>query len=259
MLEPHRHDYYEIIWFTKGGGSHFVEFAAYEIRRDTLFFIGKNQIHAYDSQPDIQGHLLRFDEKALRLGPNDGIISLEFSLYKSSIIPYRYLMPDQVEKFSVILDQIRNEIKPPGRHHHEELLALYLKAFLMEAERLTPSERDSQTERLDLINIFHSFILMLEKHYKEHYKVIDYADQLCLSPKNLTEICRKVSDMPAKKIIDERLILEAKRFLLHSSLSVKEICYSLGFDDPAHFSKFFKNATGKSPSAFRHKSSGKYK
>jgi AraC family transcriptional regulator, transcriptional activator of pobA len=259
MLTPHRHDYYEVIWFTGGKGVHFVEFAAYPYKPNTLFFIAKNQIHAYEQQLKVQGHLLRFDDNFLRPLPEGGLASLEFSVFKPSPTPYRILKATQIAKFSRLLNQIRDELSSPDMYRHGELLSLLLKAFLIETERLAPPEKRFPTERREMLTIFYKFISLLEANYQKHMTVQEYARQLGLPTKRLTEICRSVSGIPTKKIIDERMILEAKRCLVFSSLSIKEICYKLGFDDPAHFSKFFKRATALSPLDFRTSASEMYK
>lgn len=81
-------------------------------------------------------------------------------------------------------------------------------------------------------------------------KVQDYAEILCVSDKHLNEIVKRQTGKSASTLIYRQLITEAKR-LLNSGLTVKEVGFELKFDDPAHFSKFFKTQTGSSPSDFR--------
>ena len=251
-IAPHRHEnYYEIVWFTEGTGHHFVEFVAHEIKPNMLFFIGKTQIHAFDPKQDIKGHMLRFDESLLYPSPGNGMEPLEHSIYKLDISPFHFLTSEQAESFAVLVNQIRGELASPDTHRKKELLSYYLKIFLIEIERLAPPQNYLESERLELLTLFHEFTSLLELHFKEHYRVAEYADLMGMSTKRLTEICHKVAGAPTKKIIDERMVMEAKRLLSHSSLRIKEICYALGFDDPAYFSKFFKNATNMSPQAYR--------
>ena len=255
MEVPHRHDYHEVIWFTGGEGVHYVEFAGYEIKPDMIFFLARNQIHSYKQHSVLEGHLLRFDDNFLRPEPKGGLASLEFSVFKPGPLPYRTLMEGQVERFSVLLTQIRKEISSQETPRHEELLSLLIKAFLIEAERLYQAEEKIQSERLELLTTFHAFISLIEAHYKQHLSVWQYAEKLGFSSKTLNSICRSVAGISTKKIIDERMILEAKRYLVHSQLSIKEICFILGFDDPAHFSKFFKSQVNLYPLDFRNRAS----
>ncbi len=255
MEVPHRHDYYEVIWFTEGKGVHYVEFAGYEIKPNTLFFLARNQIHFYKQYSVLKGHLLRFDDTFMRPQAKGGLGSLEFSVFKRNALPYRTLTEDQPQRFTVLLRQIRNEVSSLETHRHGELLALLLRVFLIEAERLGQPEEKIQPERLEMLTIFYAFVSLLETHYQEHLSVQQYAKKLGLSSKRVTDICRSVAGISTKKIIDERLVLEAKRYLLHSSFSIKEIGFMLGFDDPAHFSKFFKNNVNLYPLNFRNRAS----
>jgi AraC family transcriptional regulator, transcriptional activator of pobA len=82
-------------------------------------------------------------------------------------------------------------------------------------------------------------------------KVNAAADQLGLSPQNLNAICRKASGKSASELIIEQVILEAKRYLIHSDKNISEIAFTLNFADPSHFVKYFKKTTGETPQAFR--------
>jgi AraC-like DNA-binding protein len=88
------------------------------------------------------------------------------------------------------------------------------------------------------------FMSLLKKNYTTHKMVSDYARELCLTPSHLNKIVKKVSGFPASYHIQQQIILEAKRQAIYYGLSMKEVAFSLGFDDYLHFSKFFKNNSG---------------
>ncbi len=92
---------------------------------------------------------------------------------------------------------------------------------------------------------------MVEQHYKTHHTVADYADMLSITPKNLSKKIGLLSKDTPNDIIKNRIILESKRLLAHTSLSVKEIAYSLNYEDDAYFVRFFTKNTGTSPTSFR--------
>ena len=94
------------------------------------------------------------------------------------------------------------------------------------------------------------FRRLLFQEFRNLKKVKDYASLLNVSEKSLNEMVKKNTGKSASTIIYDQVIMEAKR-LLQTSISAKEAAYNLNFDDPAHFSKFFKNQTGISPSEFQ--------
>lgn len=251
MVEPHRHDYYEILSFTNCSGVHFVDFAAYKFMPNTLFFIAKNQIHMFEDDDDIKGHMLRFDEHFIRRRPESLVGFLEYSVYNPKTSP-RYVIPRmEVPRFNALMDMLIGEASDPSKDHYEEMVATLLKVLLLRSERLGPDTVATSVAERAGMQIFYNFVAFVEDNYRKHLKVKNYAETLNIGTKRLTEVCNSVSGLSAKKIIQERVILEAKRYLYHSELSVKEICYLLGFEDPAHFSKYFHKATSMYPLAFR--------
>lgn len=132
-----------------------------------------------------------------------------------------------------------------------EMLRVMLKRLLIKSSRLIkeklPSPQLPNTQ-LDLIRKYH---ILVEQNFKTKHKVADYANLLFKSPKTLSNLFKKIGDKSPLKIINERIILEAKRLLLHSDKNAEEIAYELGYTEPAHFSKFFKTQVGVPPSNFK--------
>jgi len=100
--------------------------------------------------------------------------------------------------------------------------------------------------------LFRSFRKLVEQHYRQQWSVADYAEALGITRDRLHDTCRRAAGRPAIDVIQDRLVIEAKRALIYSTLSVAEIAFDLGFRDPAYFSRFFSRRTGRAPSAFRH-------
>jgi len=99
-------------------------------------------------------------------------------------------------------------------------------------------------------DVYRDFRRLVFKNFRDIKKVSDYEIELGISVKQLSEICNKRSGKSPLSIIYKQFILEAKR-LLNNNLSAKEVAYNLKFEDPAHFSKFFKKLTDQSPSQFQ--------
>ncbi|MGI4862854.1 MAG: helix-turn-helix domain-containing protein, partial [Janthinobacterium lividum] len=95
------------------------------------------------------------------------------------------------------------------------------------------------------------FTNLLDTHYASLHQVSDYAARLRLRPGVLNEQLRQQSGKTAGTLLHERLVLEARRLLFHTGLSVAEIAFALGFEDPSYFSRFFRRLTGQAPAAYR--------
>ena len=96
------------------------------------------------------------------------------------------------------------------------------------------------------------FTALVEEHYREHLSVEQYAHRLGCSAPHLNALCRRLAGHSALELINRRLLLEAKRCLVYTSLNISQISESLGFSEPAYFSRFFKRHSAVTPSAFRH-------
>ena len=131
-----------------------------------------------------------------------------------------------------------------------EILRGFLKIFLIYLTRQFEGA-DPHPQQPRNIELAKKFLSLLEKQFASKKMVADYADQLAVTPNYLNEVIKKVSGFPASHHIQQRIVLEAKRQAAYSDISMKEIAWHLGFDDVAHFSKFFKNVSGSSFSDFR--------
>lgn len=138
---------------------------------------------------------------------------------------------------------------------HEEMLRTYLKQLLIKSTRLWKKQHLNSMimQQNSDLEFFRRFTLLVEKYYKEKHSVADYADLLLMAAKTLTHKFKRLNLPQPNEVIKNRLMLEAKRLLVHTTLSAKEIAYDLGYEDPAYFSRLFQVKTGESPSGFRAK------
>lgn len=132
-----------------------------------------------------------------------------------------------------------------------DMLRLLLKRLIIFCVRIGRTQlfktNEPQAEDTDIVRTFQAIV---EKHFREKHKVSDYADIMFKSPKTLSNTFKKLGIASPLQIIQERIILEAKRQIYYTDKPIKEIAYSLGFSEPGQFSRLFKNITGTSPSEF---------
>ena len=132
-----------------------------------------------------------------------------------------------------------------------QMLRMLLTRLIILTTRLAKKQHVSAELDEPQFDIARQFGLLVEEHYKEHHQVQDYATLMHKSPKTLSNLFAKFSNKSPLQIILDRVALEAKRLLLYTDLTSKEIAFELGFDDPSTFSRFFKKQVGQSPSAFK--------
>ncbi|GJH39999.1 AraC family transcriptional regulator [Capnocytophaga sp. HP1101] len=248
----HTHSFYQILWFTKGTGKHFVDFKAYKVAPQQLFFIGKGQIHAFDRQP-YEGFIIHFNE--IFLADNTDVINtfLKHNVFDSfSQLPYLQLSEAEVPVIENLFHQLQTEMQVPDSFAHSEYLKHLLHLLLISAQRFTLKANRPQ---LSISNpkhlLFVRFREAIEQHFKEEHQVAAYAEMLNVSAKTLTNCTNELVQQTPLEIINERLSLEAKRLLTHSDKPVSEIAYTLGFEDPSYFIRFFKRLNGIVPTKFR--------
>jgi len=250
--EPHIHSFYQIIWFTKGKGKHFVDFNEYDFSENTIFFIPKGQIHYFDNSP-CDGYVIHFNETFLVDDEDEVNIFLKHNIFNSfESEPFFRIPKDRTKELQHIVDQMEDEIKYPYKFAHKDFLKHLLNLFLILIQR--SGERNS-CRQLSINNPYHilfvKFRQSLEANYRRIHTVSEYANLLNISTKTLTNYTKLVSFQTPLEIINERIILEAKRLLTHSGLNINEIGFELGFEDPSYFVKFFKRQAKMSPREFR--------
>ena len=151
--------------------------------------------------------------------------------------------------------QIMTELQSRDTFGQEELLRVYLKAFLIQVQRrkneFDQNNRQSYTvvdeKRLQLME----FVNLVNENYNKGCTVSEYARKMHVSTRTLSDLTSQQLNKTPSQMIQERIILEAQRLLLHSNLNVGQVGYRLGFDDPSYFVKYFKKHTNTSPSDFR--------
>jgi AraC family transcriptional activator of pobA len=154
-------------------------------------------------------------------------------------------------KVDLLLKVFQDEFETVD-HIQGEMMQVLLKRLIIIATRLGKEQyitaKELTTDKLDIIRKYN---FLVETHYRTKHQVKFYADMLNKSPKTLSNLFALYNHKSPLLVIQERIILEAKRLFFYTDKSSKEIAYYLGFEDSAHFGKFFKKHTSFSPSDFK--------
>lgn len=250
---PHIHNFYQIVWFRKGIGKHFVDFNEYPVKDNTLFFVSPGQIHWFEEGAKFEGVIIHFRESFLSDEVLNENVFLKYNVFNAfDATPSLQVCNTCAQTLECIVAEIAEELMHHDDFAHEEYLKHLVKLFLIQVQRL--GKRDN-TEPLQMSNnvhqIFVKFRQLLENHYRNIHTAKEYAKYMNVSSKSLYNYVMEVAHITPLQLIDNRIILEAKRLLQHSCMKVKEIAYFLGYDDPSYFVKFFKKQTGLLPTEFR--------
>lgn len=161
------------------------------------------------------------------------------------------LGPQQLDTISLI-ERLCVEDMDVKDRMQGEMLRTVLKRLIINITRIAKSQTEHcdawSNDRMDVVRMFN---LLVEVHFRTEHEVKFYAEKLNKSPKTLANLFASCNCPPPSKVIQNRIILEAKRHLYYTDKSAKEIAYSLGFASPAHFSRFFKQHSGNNISLFR--------
>jgi len=245
-------EYFEVLLFNESGGIHELDFTPYPIQKNSLHFISPEQVHVLRREKHVTGYVLSFTRDFFieeTIG-SDFIDKVPF-FNNPYAPPVAGINEAGLQKQ---LDEIISKIQHEYDSSHDdktELLLPYLTIFLVIAKRIHALEKSSGQVSVVRSENTIQFKKLVEKNFRKHKSVADYAGMLNITSGHLNDTVQKDTGKTASEMIHERIVLEAKRLLYHSPKSVKEIAYELQYDDPSYFARFFKNQTQLTPEQFR--------
>ena len=249
--KPHRHNYYTVLFIEEAEGKHIVDYKSYAFSRKEVHFVSPGQVHQVALTKKPIGKVFTFSKEFLVYNNIAESYISNFNLFKSfSESPPIKLDDSTFNRLCSIVDNMEEYLDLKIDFYTDALGAL-LSLFLINCSNSSKVDRSQIDNVNPNICLVRDFKKLVDSNFDKWHKVKDYASELKVSPKQLSTIIKSITGKVAKEFIQDRLILEAKRLLLHTDLSIKEIAYQIGFDEPLHFSGFFKKKEDISPSIFR--------
>jgi AraC family transcriptional activator of pobA len=244
----HRHDFFFVLALEKGAGTHEIDFTPYTVHDHSIFMLRPGQVHRLELKAESTGYLMEFAPTFYQPGEN----LPKQRLIRAGNKNFCAVEVGRFEKLHALLAYMFNEFTEK-QEGYVEVIKANLDIFFIELIRQsrspngTPGSAASSyaQERLE------EFLELLRVEIADRKQVSQYAEQLNLSTYQLNAITKSTMGRPASDLINEQVILEAKRQLLATHNQVKEIADHLGYDDISYFIRFFKKHTGSSPEAFR--------
>ncbi len=157
---------------------------------------------------------------------------------------------EDIRKYELLLEVFKDEFGSQD-NIQGEMLRMLLKRLIIKLTRLGKEQYLEEPLSGNEYDAVRQFNLLVENNFRKLHQVQDYANLLNKAPKTLSNLFAKYNHRTPLQVIRERIALEGKRLILYTDRSASEIAYELGFEEPAHFSRFFKKMVGKSPSEFK--------
>lgn len=248
----HKIEFYLILVVTRGTYTHFVDFESYTVTENSAIFIAKNQIHHFTEKlKSCQGYGVIFNRDFVNqhyfLSDKNKLNRLFNYHIEKPVISKDDVNEDE---FSGIIVNLYDEYVLNNDFAKSDICGALLHVLLLKAERSKELRSADNVKKLWL-ETFTAFRRLLEKDYMRTRSSKVYASKLLVSYKFLNDVVKKLTDKTVKGFIDEYVTTEIKRYLVSTSLSVKEISYATGFEESANMVKFFKKHTNMTPLTFR--------
>lgn len=242
--KPHQHDFFIITLFDQAEGIHNIDFVDYKTDNHQIHLLFPGQVHKWDMYLATRGYQLMIRRDSFeRFSSN-----FRFSIANYQCCPVIQLSPSFFKLIHYEFEAIKHELKcedsiPELINSRVDIIA----SIISKAKAKTFNEDNIYKSEPRMVR----FQQLIDENFKDEKFVSFYAEKLSISANYLNIICQKYLKVSATNLIQQRIILEAKRLLIATNLSVKQIAFELNFTDHAYFSNFFRKNTGETPKEFR--------
>lgn len=246
VMQPHAHDFYLLMLFTKGSGKHRIDFKEYAVKRGSVFFMSPSETHSWDLSKDANGYVLFFNPAFYLMDvlPRQ-IKDLPF-FNPNGKMNFGQLGEKDIQPIEDVI-MFMNKENDRSSLFQKNILRSYLDILLYKlANLLYNNEVVSQEPTL-----IPALLSLIEEEYTRHYPTSFYTEKLKVNAQRLNALCKLQLNKTVNELLQDRLITEAKRLLAYSELTASEIAYELNFNDNSYFNRFFKRLEGLTPEQFR--------
>jgi AraC family transcriptional activator of pobA len=250
-ISAHTHSaLFQIMLITKGNADAVLDNENIQLTAPSLILIPAGTVHGFHFAPDTQGRIisvaLGFLENNSRAMDQECIHEI---INQSIVLPYAR----SARHFGTIkklIDQLLAEFRYPQLGRAIVFDAL-LRTLLIHVLRHKKIERIKQTTHSHQRTIFNQYRTLIEAHYNQRWTVANYATEMCMTESKLNRVCKSFTQKSAFEVLQDRILLEAQRYLIYTTAPLDKISYDLGLNDSAYFCRYFKKRTGMTPKAFR--------
>lgn len=253
-MPVHRHDRFFQVHYVKTGSVRvYLDEQRYHEAGPMFFLTPPTIPHAFVTEADADGHVLTVRQQLVwqLLEAEPGLISAP-RLQPACVALGHLQGParEEAHRLAQLFDLLGSEVGH-GQAGQGTALQDLARLVMISLLRLCANSLEAMPARHEDLQLFHRFNELIERRYLEHWALPAYATALGVTEARLNDVCRRIADLPSKRLVFERLMQEARRLLLYTGGSANEICYQLGFKDPAYFSRFFQRHAQMTPGEYR--------
>jgi AraC family transcriptional activator of pobA len=248
---PHRHDFFEVLYLQKGSGVHVIDGNKYEIKPPCVYFMSPGQAHKLELSHDIEGFIFIFTADFYLLNRSNQNSLIEFPFFytiRQDNPPLLLENESDIRFLETLFRQGISEIQRSGEFVPEMLRSILDLILSTCAARYPMTENLLKGKGQILVKRFFHFV---EENHQKNLSIGDYAFMLGITPNHLTQTVKILTGKTSSQVIKSKQLLEIKRLLVHTNLSVSEIANQLNFEDQSYFTKFFRRETGTTPVQYR--------
>lgn len=248
---PHRHTYYEILFIEEGQGFHEIDFHSYPMQGTGMHFLKPGQVHLLTFTAPCQGFIVAFSEDFYTFYNPSGTSLSKLPFFQTSRKqPILRLTEMERHYFHNILENMVEDHL--GNEPDQNMLGQYLGLLLQKCAIICQKETGCyELSASTMPEIVGRFQELVEKNFREMHEVQQYATILKVSPDYLSKTVKRFLGVQTQEYILDKLLLEAKRLLVFTNLSSKEIAYHIHMEDPSYFGRIFKRKSGLTPNEYR--------
>lgn len=244
-----KNKFYCFLLFDNAEGSVIIDRQEFDVKPQKFFFINYNQVYHFNNIHCNKGYVLMFTRSFYNyVYTGNKVIKSDNAL--SDVSPYIVLSEEHFADLGRTFKELQTEYLK-SKFLRKEIICLLLKVFVLKYIRSSDKKNKIERSVDHKKQIVEDFSNLVNRHFRELKTTSQYAEKLNITANYLNVLIKENLDIPAGRFIKNRVILEAERLLLHTTLSVTEISYELGFSDNSHFGKYFKSATNYAPARYR--------
>lgn len=251
IAQAHKHDFYLVVLFTKGTGTHDIDFNTYTVKKGAVFLMKPGQTHAWNLSANAEGYIFFHSGEAYNLTYASRQIT-DYTFFSSwQNHPVIYLDKQITDHIEPVFHRIINTGQEDDSLLKFQTLLALIDLVYLDLSRHYVAHSDHQNSTLLYLQQTEAFKQLIDAHYKNIKSPSQYANLLNISPRHLNRIVKETLGKTSIELIADRIILEAKRMLALSGKSTKEIAFNLGFEDASYFIRFFKKHSQQTPASFQ--------